>query len=348
MGVFSALMRFLTSWYFVAPVMVGLGVAAGTLIFLYASLGKPKIGVIDIPFTVITEDSAHVITEYTNYARRDDSIKAVVIRLSSPGGAAASSERLYIETRKLREEKPVVLVMNGLVASGAYMMAMGASHSYAQTSSLVGNVGVISSSRPLIPPVPEEDVLVSGPYKLGGASRRDWTGSLDLLKSAFAQIVISERGDKLRISENELVQGRIYPGLEAVRLGLADEIGGDSDAFQKAAELAGISHYGLVNVNLEVLRELIQDIERIFPPSDDGSDAELDNLLTLLSRDHNNGDSALQSLGGESNSSITRLQAVRELMLYGRLSTDQGDPLSEFPMDIGHPDIYYLYVGNDS
>ena len=79
-----------------------------------------------------------------------------------------------------------------------------------------------------------------------------------------------------------------------------------------------------------------------------GSDAELDNLLTLLSRDHNNGDSALQSLGGESNSSITRLQAVRELMLYGRLSTDQGDPLSEFPMDIGHPDIYYLYVGNDS
>ena len=152
MGVFSALKRFLTSWYIVAPVMIGLGIAVGNLVFFYASVGKPKIGVIDIPFTVITEDSARLITEFTNYARRDDSIKAVVIKLSTPGGAAASSERLYIETRKLREEKPVVLVMNGLVTSGGYMMSMGASHSFAQTSSLVGNVGVVSTSSPLIPP----------------------------------------------------------------------------------------------------------------------------------------------------------------------------------------------------
>ena len=338
----------MTSWYFVAPVMVGLGITVGTLIFLYASPGKPKIGVIDIPFTVITEDSSHLISEYTNYARRDDSIKAVVIRLSSPGGAAASSERLYIETRKLREEKPVVLVMNGMVASGGYMMAMGATHSYVQTSSLVGNVGVVSFAGPLIPPLPDEDVLISGPYKVDGASRRDWIGTLDQLKSAFAQIVISERGDRLRISEDELVQGRIYSGLEAVRLGLADEIGGDSDAFQKAAELAGISHYGLIDVNVEVLRKLIQDIERIFPPSDDGGDSDLDTILTLLSRDYNKEDPALQTLGGESDSSITKLQALRELMLYGRLSADRGDPLPEFPMDIGHPNIYYLYVGHDN
>ena len=95
------------------------------MVFVYAFPGKPKIGVIDVPFTVISDDSAYVIGEYLDYAGREDSIKAVVIRLTSPGGGAAASERLYLETRKLREEKPVVLVMNGLVASGGFMMAMG-------------------------------------------------------------------------------------------------------------------------------------------------------------------------------------------------------------------------------
>ena len=345
MGVFSGLTRLLTSWYVVAPLMAGLGVAAGVLIFIYVFPGTPRIGVIDVPFTVITEDSSYVISEYLNYARRDDSIKAVVIRLSTPGGGAASSERLYVETRKLREEKPVVLVMNGLVASGGYMMSMGATHSYAQTSSLVGNVGVISFAGPLIPPLPDEDMIVSGPYKLDGASRREWIGTVEQLKSAFAQIVISERGDKLRITEDELVQGRIYPGLEAVRLGLADEIGGDSDAFQKAAELAGISNYGLVDVNLEVLRQFFKDFEGI-PLFSNGEDDSAD-ALALLSRDYNGGDPALQALGGESGGSIARLQALRGLMLYGRLGANQEDPLPEFPMDISRPNIYYLYVGND-
>ena len=344
MPLFSLLRKVLTSWYFIVPFMAGLGIVVGALIFVYSFPGKPKIGIIDIPFTVLTEESSYVIGEYVNYARRDDSIKAVVIRLSSPGGAAASSERLYIETRKLREEKPVVMVMNGIVASGGYMMAMGATHSYAQTSSLVGNVGVIAFSGPLIPALPGEDVIVSGPYKLDGTSRRGWIGAVDQLKSAFAQIVISERGEKLSISEDELVQGRIYSGLEAVKLGLADEIGGDSDAFQKASELAGISNYGKIDVNLEVLREFIQDIERILPSSDDGGNSA--DSLALFSRGYNGGDPALQAPGGGADSSITRLRAMHELVRYGRLGIDRNDPLPEFPMNISHPNIYYLYVGN--
>ena len=76
-----------------------------------------------------------------------------------------------METRKLREEKPVVIVMDGLVASGGYMMSMGASHTIAQTSSLVGNVGVISFAGPLIAPFPSEDVIVTGPFKTAGSTR---------------------------------------------------------------------------------------------------------------------------------------------------------------------------------
>ncbi len=329
--------------------MAGLGIAAGALIFIYAFPGKPKIGVIDIPFTVLNEDSAYIIGEYINYARRDNSIKAVVIKLTTPGGGATASEHLYIETRKLRQEKPVVLVMNGLVASGGYMMAMGATHSYTKTSSLVGNVGVVASAGPLIPPLPDESTVFSGPYKLSGASRRDWIGTVDQLKSAFAQMVISERGDRLRISKDELVQGRLYSGIDAARLGLVDEIGSDSDAIQKAAELAGVSNYGLVDVNFEVQLEFVRKIERILEPLGDRGDSNEADALDLLVRrggDFNRGDPVLEAYGVEYDSSASRLQALRGLMLYGRLGTNQEDPLPEFPLDIGRPNIYYLYVGH--
>ena len=341
MGALSALRRVLTRWYVVAPFMAGLGVAVGALVFVYAFPGKPKIGVINIPYTVISERSSYVIGEYINYARRDDSIKAVVIKLSTPGGGAASSERLYIETRKLREEKPVVLVMNGLVASGGYMMAMGATYSYAQAASLVGNVGIVSFTGPLVPPLPEEDVVFSGPYKQSGASRRDWIGAVDQLKSAFAQLVISERGDRLRISRDELVQGRIYPGVEAVKLGLADEVGGDGDAFQKAAELAGIANYGLVDVNVEVQREFFRKVQQILSSSDEGDGPSLVDALALLSMesnresgrgDSNRGDPILEAYAADSNSMVTRLQALRGLMLYGGVDANREDPLPGSPL----------------
>ncbi len=316
-----------------------MGVAAGALIFVYVSPGKPNVGVINVPFSVITEDSAYVIGEYLEYARRDDSVKAVVIKLNTPGGGASASERLYIETRNLRQEKPVVIVMGDLVASGGYMMSMGASYTYAQTSSLVGNVGVISGSGPLIPNLPDETTVFSSPRKLDGGTRREWIGIVDLLKEAFAQMVVAERGDRLRISREELVEGRVYAGMVAVRLGLADEIGGDSDAIRKAAELAGISNYGFVDVNFEVMRERLQKLEQVVP----GAESALVAALASLSRNSNDVEGALT--GAEANSKISTLQALRELMDSGGLGSDGEDPFPELPLDIHRPNIYYLYVG---
>ena len=343
MGLFSALGSLFTSRYFVAPVLAGLGVAVGLLIFVYAFPGQPKIGVIDIPFTVITEDSSYVISQYLDYARRDDSIKAVVIKITSPGGGAAASERLYLETSRLREEKPVVMVMNGLVASGGYMMAMGVSHSYAQTSSLVGNVGVVSFSDPLVPSLPGESVLTTGPFKGPGFSRDEWFGTVEQLKDSFAQIVISERGDQLRLTKDELTQGRLYSGLQGVQLGLVDELGGDNDAFAKAADMSGISNYGLVDVNLEVLRQFIKDLEEIFPSSE-GASAD---ALAVIGRDYTSDDPELQTLGAEPGSGMERLAALQGLTMYGRLGVGQEDPLPDFPLELNHPNFYYLYVGND-
>ena len=312
MNRFLAPLRALTSWYFLAPSAIVIGIVIGAFVLVNTFPTKHNIGVIDIPYTVITDDSAYVITQYLDYARQDDSIKAVVIRIASPGGGAASSERLYIETSNLRAEKPVVMVMNGLVASGGYMMAMGVNHTFAQTSSLVGNVGVITIAGPLIPRPLPESIVVTGPHKLYGSSRRDWIGLADELKDAFAQMVIRERGDKLRVTKAELTEGRLYAGVDAARLGIVDEIGGDSDAMEKAAELAGISSYGTVDVNAEVLRASIERTRRIFR-------SELDIELT--------GEELLPAL------------------LIDNIERE--NPLPDFPLDIQKPNIYYLYAGND-
>ncbi len=309
---FLAPFRVLTSWYFLAPAAIVVGIVVGAVVLATNFPTKHNIGVIDIPFTVITDDSAYVITQYLEYARKDPSIKAVVIRISTPGGGAASSERLYIATRNLRDEKPVVMVMNGMVASGGYMMAMGVNHTYAQTSSLVGNVGVITIAGPLVPRPLPESIVVTGPHKLYGSSRRDWIGLAEELKDAFAEMVMLERGDKIRITEAQLTEGRLYAGVDAVRLGLVDEVGGDSDAMEKAAELAGISNYGTVDVNAEVLRESIQRTRRIFRSELEAEPTDQEALPTVL----------LDNI-------------------------DRHNPLPDFPLDIQSPNIYYLYAGND-
>jgi protease IV len=343
MDKFADLGRAVTRWFIAIPLLVALGLVLGAVVFFYVFPGKPQIGVITIPVIVINEDSAYFISAYMDYARRNDRIKGVVIRLDTPGGGASASERLFIEMRKLREEKPVVVVMNSMVASGGYMMSMGASHTYAKTSSLVGNVGVVSFAGPMIPSPPSEDLIFTGPSKLTGSTRREWIGLVDLLKQSFAQMVIRERGDKLQIPPEELLEGRLYPGMEAVRLGLVDEIGDDAAAFEKAASLAGVSNYELLDVNVEVDRIFVQKIQRVFEASfgEEGKQSVLD-LLALGSRPESGlGDSSpvLESLGRDKEN-IT-LESLRKFPLAGTQET----PLPGYPLEITKPNIYYIYAG---
>ena len=342
----SRIARFFRNKYVALPVLAVVGIALGYLVFFNYYPGKPQIGIITLPFVVINEDSAFVISSYLDYARRQPRIKGVVVTLSSPGGGAASSEVLYLESRKLREEKPVVMVMGGLVASGGYMMAMGANYTYVKSSSLVGNVGVISFAGPVIPFVPPENLVVTGPSKLSGSTRREWIGMVDLLKQSFAQMVITERGDRLRITEEELLEGRLYAGVEAVQLGLADAIGTDSDAIQKVADLAGISNYELVDINTEVDRLFIQKIRRIFAVSSDAdTPADLSGVLALMSLAQDRGDpvSGLNRLGIQSD--LAGSSGLRNLLRSGVLQQTQEDPLPGFPLEINRPEIYYIYAG---
>ena len=340
----SKIARFFLSKFIAIPALAVVGIALGYLVFFNLYPGKPQIGIITIPFVVINENSSFVIVSYLDYARRQPGIKGVVIKLSSPGGGAASSEMLYLESRKLREEKPVVMVMDGLVASGGYMMAMGANYTYVKSSSLVGNVGVISFAGPVIPLVPPENLVVTGPSKLSGSTRREWIGMVDLLKQSFAQMVITERGDRLRISEEELLEGRLYAGVEAVKLGLADAIGNDSDAVEKVAEMAGISNYELVDINTEVDRIFIQKIRRIFAISSDAAPpADLSSVLTAMSLAQGDPLSGLNRLGNAAGWTGSLEQG--NWLRSGVLQQTQEDPLPGFPLEISRPKMYYIYAG---
>lgn len=360
MGKLAALGRFFTLWYVGAALLAALGLAAGGYLFFQVTPGKPKIGVIDIPFTGIGEDAAAIITAYLDYARREPDIKGVVVKLSTPGGGASPSEQLYIEARKLRAEKPVVMVMNGLVASGGYMMAMGVNHTYVKTSSIVGNVGVVAPAGGILAPVFPESVITTGPQKLTGATRRDWVATMDGLKEAFVEMVVQERGEKLKMSREELAAGRVYSGMEAVRLGLADEVGSDSDAMEKAAELAGIGDYEIVNVNVEVNRLLVQNLRRIYSASGEvdtpltAADAQLMGLLA--NRRGMAGDAAGPGLtdapqaGWEDDAwampgEPVDLAAVERPLEYGVFGAALSETFPEFPIEINQPEFYYLYVG---
>ena len=362
MRVLSGLGRILTSWFVAGPILAILGVAIGYGLFFYALPAKPKIGVIEIPFTGISEDSAAIITSFLEYSRRNPEIKGVVIKMASPGGGASASEQLYHETARLRAEKPVVMVMNGMMASGGYMMAMGVNHTYAKTSSLVGNVGVVAGTGPIFPPQIPEQFAFTGPYKLTGVSRRDWISDLDLLKQAFVEMVVRERGDKLKISREELGDGKLYTGMEAVALGLVDEIGSDTEAYKKVADLAGIRNYSLVNVNVEVNRLYVQDLRRIYSSGGDVdeplTESEVDLLKILASRNavpeqiEPRQESAESDLPDtfdnvEIAPHLDGAGLINRPLEYGVFGVPTERQFPNLPLETNRPQFYYLYVGAD-
>lgn len=229
------------------------GAAIGWGIFNYALGGTPKIAVMDGPLLVTNFDEgviefgmAKTLATKIEFVARDPDIKAVVVRVNSPGGEATSSERLYAELAQLRESKPVVISAQWLLASGGYMMAMGANHIVASPTSNVGSIGVVGTVLPQLRP--SEFQIGTGPEKTLGGSPRDELRELELAKEAFYTVVATERGDRLAMDKSELLSGGTWLGVEAMRKGLVDELGGEQDAIERAADLAGLRNYDIIQV----------------------------------------------------------------------------------------------------
>ena len=328
-------------WYISLLAFAVVGTLVGYFVFFEIFPGKPKIGIIDLPVSVITEDPGFTISAFLDFARRDDDIKAVVIRISSRGSSGAIAERLFMEVRKLREEKPVVVTMGNIVASGAYMMSLGANYIYASPGSWVGSVGVlITNPGPVIPRPRDERVISTGPHKLDAGGRRHFAALMEQLKENFYQMVVAERGDKLQITREELLEGRIYNGNEAVRLGLVDALGGDTEAIEKAASLARISSYDVVDVNVEVFRIFNQKLARIIEPlATEGAQPDLRRVRPIVGLSSGT-DQVSESLAGMSN-----LDMIRRLYLPSGLDHVEDELLEDLGLDIETPRVFYVYLG---
>ncbi len=227
------------------PLVMLSGILIGYLFFYY-SLGIPKVGVIKFE-GILDSEAADKINEMLRYAEESRDIKAVVLEVNSPGGGAVSSEDVYLNVLRVRGKKPIVTSINDIGASGAYFIASASDYIFSKPTSNVGSVGV----RAAFPTggLPDEDILTTGPLKRTGAARDDFIRDLEIAKQSFLTSVLSQRGDKITLDKEELSKGGIYIGVEAKRFGLVDELGSNTDAYEKAASLSGLRSYKTININ---------------------------------------------------------------------------------------------------
>ncbi len=237
--------RLMRRWFTSIPFFIVLGLGLGALISIPV-IPKPNIATITISGIMESQAYTDDILNMLRYARDKDSIKAVVLQIDSPGGYVSTIEPIYLDVLRLRQQKPVVTSIGMMGASGGYYVAVASNFIYAQSTSQVGSIGAWSSL-----PSPEEldeDILTTGPFKATGGSRRKATGVLEMVRQEFVGAVISHRGDRLKMSEEELSRAEIYVGVESLRYGLIDDIGSSTAAIEKAASLAGIRNYGVVEL----------------------------------------------------------------------------------------------------
>ncbi len=215
---------------------------------LYAAprlVPKPQIGILRLNYEIGAE-TAYITTEQMAYARNDPAIKAVVMIINSPGGSAAYSEELFLDVLRTREQLPVVASVDLLAASGAYYTAVAADEIYAKPTSNVGSVGVISFLPGDV--FLEEDLLTTGPYKAFGGTRDGSVRQIERAKLAFLEAVKVGRGDNLNIDLDVLSRAEVYTGVQAYDFGMIDGIKANEAVIDRAAELAGISSYEVVEL----------------------------------------------------------------------------------------------------
>jgi len=213
-----------------------------------AFLKDNNVAIVDVKGIIL--ESREIVRELEDYGK-DESVKAIVLRIDSPGGSVAPSQEIYETVKKLDADKPVIASMGSVAASGGYYIALGARKVLTNPGTITGSIGVIieiSNVEGLMEWANiRQEVIKSGPYKdIGSPFRPLSDNERDKLQKLtndifgqFVEAVVQSRG----MSEQkvlEIANGMIYSGREALDLGLVDNIGTLTDAVEMAAKEAGI------------------------------------------------------------------------------------------------------------
>jgi protease-4 len=263
-GMFISLFGFLLVLYFAVKSDTSEG----------GSEGGDKVGVVEITGTIM--DSKRTLKELNHFADADH-IKAIVLRIDSPGGSVGPSQEIYDAVKRIRAKKKVVASMGSLAASGGFYVACAADKIYANPGTLTGSIGVIME----MPNVQgllkwagvEMNTLKAGKMKDSGSPFRDMTpeerayfeGMLADVHEQFIEAVAA--GRKLTVEEvKPLADGRVFSGRQAKEAKLVDELGGIEAAVAEAGKLGGISGEPKTEYphkEKKLLRELMGDDEEV-------------------------------------------------------------------------------------
>ena len=215
------------------------------------SLASGQIAVLDLEGIIF--DSRDFNDQLKEYGNRS-SIKAVVLRINSPGGGVAASQEIYEAVKKFRAEtkKKVVVSMSSVAASGGYYIACAADKIFANPGSITGSIGVIAewyNYGDLLKWAKMQSIVIkSGELKDAGSPTRPLTDAekayfQGLINNMYDQFVGAVAfGRKMNVQTvRHLADGRVYTGQEAKANGLIDEIGTFQDALSAATKMVGIS-----------------------------------------------------------------------------------------------------------
>lgn len=188
--------------------------------------------------------------------RYDDEVKAVVLRINSPGGSALASDLIWAEIEALKKDKPVIASMGDVAASGGYYIAAPCNRIFARTNTITGSIGVFSMAFSTEKLMEEKlgvsfDRVVTHPLADMGdpnhpsseAEDAIWQTGVENTYGRFIDLVRQGRSFPDSNSVDSIAQGRVWSGVRALDLGLIDEIGGLEDAIAYAANEADLVDY---------------------------------------------------------------------------------------------------------
>ena len=250
-------------FYIVLVLLIGFIVLLGAILSDTTSsftLPRDKVAVIYVQGSMITDNipgglgyaSSEQICRELREARKDPFVRAIVLRVNSPGGTPAAAQEIVTEIKKTKDDKPVVISMGELAGSGAYYISAPADKIVANPDTMTGSIGVVWVFENKEGYFDEEGlnytIIKSGDFKDMGAPWRNLTSeekdySTEIVMNSYFRFVeeIAE-GRNMSVRDVEkLSDGRIYLGENAKELGLVDDIGNLYDAVDIAAEMGGIS-----------------------------------------------------------------------------------------------------------
>lgn len=239
----------------------------GEIMAKASATGKPEVAIIYVDGMIVTgkaEDgifgssgqaASTTLRRTIGKAAEDDNVKAVVLRVDSPGGSALASDIIWHATQLLKGKKPLVVSMGNVAASGGYYVSCGAATIFADPATITGSIGVLGGK-----------LVTSGLWNWLGltfdetkfgknadlySTHQKFTDEQRALVRKYMQEIYGEftdrvkkgRGDKLKKDLDQIAGGRVYTGRQAQALGLVDKLGGMEDAIKFAASEASVSDY---------------------------------------------------------------------------------------------------------